>query len=115
MAYAVQVFERFGQIHQATALRVHRPPGPRKCQNGLTHGLVRSELGPVKLRVAAAQVEAVDGRQGAIRERAPVDELGSRRPQPLEVLSVVEAECSIVSDADADGRGRPCPRIATLR
>jgi hypothetical protein len=100
VAGAVEGDDRTREVHQASALRVHRPiPGGEGANRG-EHPAVGGEPRGVDLRIPAPQVEPVDlGKSGVVKWRER-DELGPFRFEPGEVVRVVKVKRFIARDPD---------------
>src|SRR5713226_937094 len=70
-APTAMIDERFGEIHEAAALRVGETSRLDESQYCLAHRAVLGKLLGIELRIAAAQIEAIDvGGYSAVTNRA---------------------------------------------
>ena len=98
--------DRTGQVHQAAAFGVGRQAGlDRGAQFGAQRG-VRLQIAHRHFREAAADEQAVDGRQVRVAQRVERHQPRAGGLERGQVVGVVEAERRVARDADAHARCR---------
>ena len=101
-----------GEVEQPAALGHHRPPRAHECRDLGAQPFVRLEVRDEDLREATGQ----DQRAGVlgqllVAQRVEGPKLRARGLEQLEVLAIVERECSTGGDRDASAGDRPPGRI----
>ena len=90
------------QVHKAAAFGNAGQPRLQRGADAAAHGAIFAQLRGIELRIAAAEIEAVEsGGQGAVRERGKRHELRADRPEQAEAVFIVKAERIVPRNTDA--------------
>ena len=90
------------QVHKAAAFGNAGQPRLQRGADAAAHGAIFAQLRGIELRIAAAEIEAVEsGGQGAVRERRKRHELRADRPEQAEAVFIVKAERIVPRNTDA--------------